>query len=199
MGGKVSLTGKMIPVAEKMLRDTAEILESAEIPYVLEAGTLLGIVREDRLLPWDTDMDITITSDFTSQLLSVRKKFWLKGYRTRVRYYKRDTGPFKKGMPRMLKIQTRRFLFFKGITLMDIFIKDLIKDEYFWTVGTKKPVLKAAPRRFYENFTLYKFRGKWYSVPEDYIGYLEYHYGDWKTPKKTWDYLLDDNCVKEIL
>ncbi|HYF69785.1 MAG TPA: LicD family protein [Ohtaekwangia sp.] len=199
MAGTVPLTGKMVAIAEKMLLDTAEILESAQIPYVLEAGTLLGIVREDRLLPWDTDMDITITSNFASALLSVRKKFWLKGYRTRIKYYKKDTGPFKKGMPRILKIQTRKYFLLKGVTLMDIFIKELINEEYYWTVGVKNPVLKAAPRKFYENFTSYNFRGKMYSVPQDYVGYLEYHYGDWKTPKKTWDYRLDDNCVKKIL
>ena len=199
MGGTAKLTGKIVPVAEKMLRITAEILEAEKIPYVLEAGTLLGIVREDRLLPWDTDMDITVSSRFTKAILALRWKFWLKGYRTRIRYYSRDMGPFKKGVPRILKIQTRKWFFLKGVHLMDIFFKELIDEQYFWTVGVQQPVLKATPRRFYEEFTLYNFRGKQYSVPQDYIGYLEYHYGDWKTPKKEWDYRLDDKCVKEIL
>lgn len=199
MAGTIQLTGKYARLAEKLLRDAAEILELAKIPYVLEAGTLLGIVREDRLLPWDNDLDITITSAYTKKLLASRWRFWLKGYRTRIRRFSKDTGPFKKGTPRILKIQTTKFLIFKDVSLMDIFIKELIDDKYFWTVSEKNPVLKAAPRSFYEKHTQYTFRSKAYSVPEDYIGYLEYHYGDWKTPKKEWNYRTDDNCVQEIL
>jgi lipopolysaccharide cholinephosphotransferase len=194
MAGTVKLTGRYAEIAEKMLRDVAEILEEAKIPYVLEAGTLLGIVREDRLLPWDTDMDITITRDYAAKLFSLRKKIWSLGYRSRIRTFKEDTGP-----PRILKIQTRRFFFFKGVHLMDIFIKDLIDDKYFWVISGNKQVLKAAPRHFYEKFTEYTFRGKQYSVPEDYTGYLAYHYGDWKTPVKEWNYLTDDKCVQKIL
>jgi lipopolysaccharide cholinephosphotransferase len=199
MAGTIQLSGKYAVIGEKMLKDVAEILESSGIPYVLEAGTLLGIVREDRLLPWDNDIDITITNQHTRKLLSIQWKFWLKGYRARLRVFKRDTGPFKKGAPRILKIQTTRFLFFKGVSIMDIFIKELIDEKYFWTVGVSEPVLKSAPRKYYEEFTQYPFRGKNYSVPKDYIGYLEYHYGDWKTPKKEWNYRLDDACEKQIL
>jgi phosphorylcholine metabolism protein LicD len=199
MAGNVTLSGNMIPIAEKALSIATGLLEEAKIPYVLEAGTLLGIVREDRLLPWDTDMDITVSSAYSKNVLALRWKFWLKGYRTRIKYFERDMGPFKKGTPRILRIQTRKWLFVKDVHLIDIFLKELIDDQYFWVVGVKDPVLKSAPRRFYEKFTLYPFRGKQYSVPEDYIGYLEYHYGDWKTPKKVWDYRLDDKCVKQIL
>ena len=35
-------------------------METASIPYWLEGGTLLGIIRENRLLPWDNDMDISM-------------------------------------------------------------------------------------------------------------------------------------------
>jgi phosphorylcholine metabolism protein LicD len=182
-----------------MLHDVADILDASNIPYVLEAGTLLGIVREDRLLPWDTDMDITITRDYAEALLKNRWRFWLKGYRTSVRKFKRDTGPIKKGVFRILKIQTRKFFFFKDVNLMDIFVKDLKEDKYFWRVSDDQPVLKAAPKDFYDKHVQYSFRGRNFSVPEDYVGYLEYHYGDWKTPKKEWNYRTDDNCVQEIL
>jgi phosphorylcholine metabolism protein LicD len=144
-------------------------------------------------------MDITITRDYAEALLKNRWRFWLKGYRTSVRKFKRDTGPFKKGVFRILKIQTRKFFFFKDVNLMDIFVKDLKEDKYFWTVSDDQPVLKAAPKDFYDKHVQYSFRGRNFSVPEDYVGYLEYHYGDWKTPKKEWNYRTDDNCVQEIL
>ncbi|HOD17125.1 MAG TPA: LicD family protein [Candidatus Cloacimonadota bacterium] len=196
MGGKVKLTGKYADQALKMLADIISILEKENIPYLLEAGTLLGIIRENRLLPWDSDMDITVLQPYEKKLLSARKKMWLAGYRTRIHRYKKDTGPFKKGTVKILRIQTRKFLFFKGVSLMDIFLKTLIDDEYYWTVDDKHPVLKSCPRQYYEQLTQYEFMGKLYSVPADYKGYLTYHYGDWQVVKKEWNFRTDDNCKK---
>ncbi len=200
MAGSKKLTGVIAKKAIKMLKDVAEILESSNISYVLEAGTLLGIVRENRLLPWDNDLDITITEKDENKLLFCRWKFWLKGYRFYVRRYKKNTGPFKKRQVRIIRIQTRKYLFFKDISLMDIFVKRLIDGEYHWTIGVKNPVWKSTPVKYYDERTYLKFKGKKFAVPEEYEGYLEYHYGpDWRIPIKKWNFRTDDNCVKEIL
>ena len=200
MAGKITLTGKYGKLAEKMLKDVCTILHQEKVDYVLEAGTLLGIVRENRLLPWDNDLDLTVTDRFGDKLLKIRWKFWLKGYRTRIRKYKKKTGPFEKGEIRILKIQTTKFLWFKDKSLMDIFIKRAIGDKYFWTVSDKKPVLKSTPRQFYDQQTRYEFKNYEYLVPRDYYGYLAYHYGEnWRTPIKEWNFRTDDNCEKEFL
>ena len=195
MGGTIKLTGKYAQLGEKMLLDVAEILESEKIPYILEGGTLLGIIREGRLLPWDTDLDLTVTRQYTKNLLAARWKFWIKGYRTRIRRVKNNSEYFTKGSPRILRIQTTKFIFFKGVSLMDIFIKDLVNEKYYWTVS-KKDVLKSAPRHFYEEFTQFNFKGKLYSVPEKYDAYLQSRYGDWKTPKETWNFIKDDLSIE---
>lgn len=197
MGGSKKLTGNHVATAEKMLLDVTAILDAEGIPYVLEGGTLLGIVRENRLLPWDTDMDLTITRKYAAALLRIRWKFWLKGYRTRVRVNKTETPQFKKNSPRLLIIQTRRFFFFKKDRLMDIFIKDLSNERYFWTVSEKNPVLKSAPRKYYEETLQFKFKDRSYSIPKDYDSYLQSRYGDWRTPKQTWDYKKDDLSIEK--
>jgi phosphorylcholine metabolism protein LicD len=197
MGGTKQLTGKHAKLAMKMLHAITTILDTNNVPYFLDGGTLLGIIRENRLLPWDTDMDAGISREFEHQLLSVRWKMWLAGYRTRVRRYKCDTGPFKKGQFRVLRIQTRKFLFFKGYSLMDIFVKTKLEDEYFWTVDDKHPVLKACPPEFYDNLARYSFDGKEFNIPADYKGYLTYHYGDWHVVRKVWNFRTDD-AVKQV-
>jgi len=200
MAGNKTLTGKLGKTAVKMLKKVCEILEKNDVPYVLEAGTLLGIVRENRLLPWDNDLDITITSKNCEKLLSLRWKFWLSGYRTRLRKFKKDVGPFKKGMPRILKVQTRKFLFFKDYSLLDIFIKYNINGEYNWIISDKKPVLKKTPLKFYDQKTQYEFAGHKFFVPKDYTGYLAYHYGEnWRTPIRDWNFRTDDHCDRVIL
>lgn len=200
MAGGKRLEGIIAQKALKMLGDVADILDQAGIRYVLEAGTLLGIIRENRLLPWDNDVDITITEKYERKLLWNRWRFWRKGYRFYVRRYKRDTGPFKKQQVRIIRIQTRRLVFVKDLSLLDIFIKRPIGDAYYWTVDVKRPVLKSAPRRFYDQTTSWEFMAKKYSVPLDYEGYLAYHYGEnWRTPLKTWNFRTDDHCAQEIL
>jgi phosphorylcholine metabolism protein LicD len=47
--------------ALKILFDITEFLEKNNIPYHLEGGTLLGIVRDNDLLPWDHDVDLSIS------------------------------------------------------------------------------------------------------------------------------------------
>lgn len=179
-----------------MLHTTADILESRGIEYVLEAGTLLGIVREGRLLPWDNDVDITITEDYEEKLLRSRWHFLARGLRLRVKRYKQDTGPFKKGQIRIFKVRKG---IFKSYKLVDIFIKRRFDDHYFWTVAVKNPVLKSVPHHFYDQRTWLEWDGRKFMVPADYEGYLECHYGDWRTPVKKWDYRHDDqNVVKKL-
>lgn len=194
------LEGNTLIVAEKMLRDVTGILEQNGIPYFLDAGTLLGIVREGRLLPWDNDLDLAITREFEEKLLSLKLKFALRGYRLRVKRFARDAGPFKAGEVRLVKVATRKFFLFNIHRLMDIYIKRPIGDELCWTEGGKKILLKAIPARFYEQTKTIGFKGKSYSAPADCEAFLAHHYGDdWRTPKKDWNFLEDDRCTKSAI
>lgn len=199
MPGPKKLTGKYARIAINMLIKVTGIMEKAQIPYVLEAGTLLGIIREGRLLPWDDDVDLTITKQNESKLLAIITKIRLSGYKVSVKKYKKDLKYFDRGEIRIIKVKHLTFPFFKTDVTLDIFVKKLIGDEYYWTVGVKKPVLKSVPKRFYEKLTEIEFRNKHYSVPEDYEGYLTEHYGDWRTPVKNWNFKFDDQSVREKL
>ena len=194
MAGKLVLTGKLEVTARKMLKDVCRILDDNNVPYTLEGGTLLGIIRENRLLPWDNDLDITITDDHLDKLISIRWKFWVAGYRTRIRRSKKDMPHFPAGSVRLLKIQTRRFLL-KGVSLLDVFVKTKVDEKYFWTVGIKNPVLKSVPYHFYEELTKFPFDEYDYSVPTQYEDYLTYRYGDWKIPVKEYDFKKDDKAI----
>jgi len=200
MAGNKKLIGKRRNEAYQMLHDVCTILDEEAIPYVLEAGTLLGVIREDRLLPWDNDIDLTISAVYAEKLLKIRHRFQKVGYRSRLRKYKWDIGPIQEGMPRILKIQTRKFGFFKKDSLLDIFIKYKEGDQYLWIVDDKHPVLKKCPAAYYDNRASYPFDGKTFQVPEKYKEYLAYHYGpNWQTPIKEWDFRLDDSCEKETI
>jgi phosphorylcholine metabolism protein LicD len=63
-----------------VFKEVAQILNDNKINYWLCHGTLLGIIRENRLLPWDHDIDFAIWDDEYSKddilkLFSNEKKF----------------------------------------------------------------------------------------------------------------------------
>ena len=68
MAYNIRLEGKNLEIAERMLSRIAHILDRCEITYWLEGGTLLGIRRENRLLPWDDDIDVSMMVDQNSKL-----------------------------------------------------------------------------------------------------------------------------------
>ena len=200
MGGDAKLIGKHAEVAKTMLRKVTDLFDKLGIEYVLDFGTLLGIVRENRLLPWDTDLDISIAEKDLGKLRANKKKLWLLGYRTRIRYFEKDVGPFKSGELRIIKVQTRKFGFLRDKGILDVFVMREIDGEYTYVV--KKDgvfAIKSVPAKYHENKTQIEFDNKMYSVPAEYEKYLEYVYGDWRTPVKDWDFFKGDNCLKKLI
>ena len=195
MSGKLRLTGKLNITAKKMLRSVCGILDKNNIPYVLEGGTLLGIVRENRLLPWDNDLDLTIIEQDMDNVLKFKRQLWWAGYKIRPRKSKKKMPHFPIGSIRLLKIKKKNYIFASGVGLMDIFVKKKIDDKYYWIVGPHDHVLKSVPSNFYENLSRYNFEGYYYSVPADYEDYLSCRYGDWRKTVKDYDYKIDDHSI----
>ena len=47
--------------------ETIELLAKNDIPYWVCHGTLLGLIRDKRLIPWDHDIDIGLWADSISK------------------------------------------------------------------------------------------------------------------------------------
>jgi phosphorylcholine metabolism protein LicD len=198
MAGSFKLVGKHKILAEKTLALIGRIFDKRDIDYILEGGTLLGIVRENRLLPWDTDIDISIRSDQAKKVKRCLWIFWLLGYKTRIKTFKKDVGPFKKGDIRIIKIQ-KHFLYLKKYELVDIFVKYKVEDEYLNIIGKKPAIMRNFPSKYLESHELIEFNGFKYRVPVACKEYLTLVYGDWETPVKEWDYIKDNKRVKEVI
>ena len=196
MAGKHKLSdGNNLQIAEKMLHDVTQIFDLLAIPYWLEGGTQIGIVREQRLLPWDNDMDISMYDTYKPRLWLLIPLLLLRGYRLTLQNHQADMGPFKKGELKIIKIRNFSRRLKKGPVTLDVFIKRKIEDDCFWVVGIKKRVLKSTPAHFTESLVPIDFKGKAYLIPSDYDGYLTYRYGTWRKPQKEWDFRVDDQAI----
>jgi phosphorylcholine metabolism protein LicD len=198
MSGKIKLDDKYLEKSLRLLERATTLLEKYNIPYWLEGGTLLGIIRENRLLPWDNDLDISIRSEDFDRLRRILPKFFYRGMIAKVREYKIDDPPFQKGEVRLIKVYATKYLFFKSPLVLDIFVKKKLDDQYYWVVGVKRRAKKAVPARFYDELTTVQFNHKTYSIPKLTDEYLTYRYGDWRTPVKTWNYIKDDQSTVSV-
>lgn len=193
MAYDITLEGKNLVEAENLLSDVITIFESCNITYWLEGGTLLGLRREGRLLPWDNDLDISIHESEFNKLSLLQNTLKKKGYRVRTRVFEKESDIFKKGNLRMIKIRTKRFFgLLKGNVCLDVFIKYTKNKKTYWEIANK---VKNVPSEYYDTFKTLDFKGKSYAIPELTDAYLTYRYNDWQTPVKDWDTAKDDRAL----
>lgn len=58
-----------------LLEKMDKIFRTNNIKYWIDAGTLLGAVRHNGIIPWDDDIDICIMIDNKDKFLALRKEF----------------------------------------------------------------------------------------------------------------------------
>jgi hypothetical protein len=153
--------------AEKALLDLRRVLDNAAIEMFLVSGTLLGCVRENRLLGHDKDIDVGIWEDVPMPRLLEALRF---------------SGLFFLIPSRSKEIVRIRHL--NGIPL-DVFYH-YREANNIWHGGVKV-------RWHNSPFSLAKrtFLGESFLVPENHDLYLHENYGEWRTPKVCFDSAFD--------
>lgn len=154
-------------LAEKALVDLKKTLDAAAIPMFLISGTLLGCVREGRLLGHDKDIDVGIWDDVPVEEIQAAL---------------RRSGLFALIHPHSQHYLRVRHL--NGIPL-DLFYH--YRDGKSWWHASGKIKWHNSP------FTLgtRDFLGEAFLVPEDHDTYLTENYGDWRTPQVDFDSVFD--------
>lgn len=194
MAGSTRLEGELNKKAVAMMAEVATVLESNKVAYALDCGTLLGIMREQRLLPWDNDIDFCASVSDLSRLRKAAFSLWLKGYRVRFARATQDWGPIRKGDPRILRVRNRKGFFSRGPLLLDIFIRYPSDNQQSVSMIGEggKVIVQSFPSQFFDQRSYITFEGRDYPIPENYDAYLMHRYGDWRVPVKEWDYMEDD-------
>ena len=195
-----TLTGNNLKKANDMLFNVASLLDENNIVYHLEGGTLLGIVRDNALLPWDHDIDISIPSAEVDKFLKLKKQL-SKSYKLKFRYFEEDNIFFKKHDLRIIKVKYYFSSFLKGILpmffrkhdiVLDIFVKYSDEDSTYWEAAGKNMKVSS---KYYESFETVDFNGYSYKVPNHYKEYLTQKYGDWNQVVKEWDCSKDEKTI----
>ena len=140
--------------------------------HFIQGGVLLGAVREKGFIPWDWDVEFSVFSKESVPLFqNIVHALRTKGY----------TITKKDDSYESLKIN-----FFKG--------KSPEPTSYtifgWWhdqDAGAYRRKNLTVPEAFFSPLGSVEFLGRVVRCPNNVTAYLEYQYGDWRTPKKTSD------------
>ncbi len=172
--------------AKVALESICKLLEVNEVYYWVDAGTLLGIVRDGQFIKNDTDIDIAIVLDDPNILydLLVENDY-------NIWYFYEDKDK-KKTLIRAEKYSV-------GIDF-EIFVK--VENKYYYDASRDLPLSidpvgenQRAVLRFefdkklIEQIISYEFQGFDVKIPKDYDKYFLVYYENWKDKVKKRDYL----------
>lgn len=183
-----------IPLAENLLMSVAKSLDKHNIPYHLEGGTLLGIVRDNAILPWDDDLDISIPAGHEHKIPAALGFLKKDGWRIDKRNYYSFNAIKHKGT-RVFKIRDRsRGLLNMGHNYLDIFVKYQHKDLVYWQAKKKLMCVDAS---YYDGFDEISFQNYDFKIPKKHNDYLTEKYGDWNKTIKEWDCSKNEKTIIE--
>ena len=167
----------------KTIHYIQSVLEQTGVPFFFDMGTLLGIVREGRLLGHDRDVDVAVCSADPNDIDFVTKILMDNGCLHKYRYEVADIG-----------------------VVEDSFVINGIKFDinYYYRNGTFDLCYLSytRPEKTYEPYTVdvvelrcqhverlksICFGGKMIAIPEDAEFYLQQRYGtNWRIPNKNY-------------
>lgn len=156
-----------VEMAKEALNSIKKVFDGKRIPFFLISGTLLGCIREKRLLGHDKDIDLGVWDSLTSEeLISIIRR---------------------SGFFYILPSTTKDLIVIRhlnGISI-DIFIHYKTKNDYYH-LG-----VKCAWHNSPFSLIEHEFMDDNYLIPKDYDLYLTENYGDWREPKIEFDSAID--------
>ena len=168
-----------------LLNEVTETLVDAGIRAFCSCGTLLGLIRDGKIIPWDDDIDMTIIDESAFSWKVLEEKLNSIGMK-----------------------KYREFAFDDYVTIQSYIKNNVMIDFALQTIEGDKVVMKEPwqiegveyPNGFYSDykvlFYIYpivsdieikQINGIKVMLPVDYERYLEYTYGQkWKIPDPDW-------------
>ena len=164
------ITKPMPSSSQEELFDLVNFLNSKGVEYLLAEGTLLGLVRDGKLISHDTDLDFYLTD--TKSIEDIHVYLSAKGYKVG-RRLKRNQLLFQ-------------ITYFNSEDLLIDFLiwKRTFDGDFFW-VGPEIKGKRVQSSSFFDYPTYITWKGLSIRTFGKYESWLELVYGDsWKIPEE---------------
>jgi hypothetical protein len=168
------------------LRDLHDALDGTELAgrYWVWAGMLLGWAREGQLLAHDRDADFALRPDAVPALLEAVPSLRRAGFHP-LQMYRNNDG------------KVTEITFYRGTARIEFFVMEPIDGMLRYYVYGYPPdnLIEVEARVSDQALVPFDFLGRTWLRPADHERELEEMYGDWRTPRREWDYLHDDHAA----
>lgn len=199
-----------------------EQFEAHGIPYWLNSGTLLGMVRDNRLIENDRDIDVSVwweDRERTLEMISSWKPQRIQAWRFGDSIYKIKVYPRDRKTTRMIDVDLFRRhndhawcpqfaprTFFTHRKRVRRLVRNGCRKLAHYFLNRNGFQLSDhlglrlvhnvytwwVPLRFLDELAPRQFDCGQFYVPRDPETYLEYRYGNWRRPATNWSFLDDD-------
>jgi len=157
---------------KKALLGFHKVMDRHKIPYWLDFGTLLGAIREGKIIEWDGDGDIGVWIEDLDKMKELQKEFMAED----LQIYYQDSHAYLN-----LKVAKNRWE-----AIVDIYTyKKVSHNGQDWVVRIENGKMFdiRGPYEHFEWRVLVPFLDTMFPVPCMFIESLEFLYGpEWKTP-----------------
>jgi len=206
----------------RQLENILNIFNDKKLNYWVDSGTLLGLIREKKLLKQDKDIDIGIHTNQLDQLISIIPKINTLGYKSRYELYNGRISKYKfysknKNFDRMIDLNIYQekendylwcpvTCFKKPTSTFNKKYQKIIK--YFWRHVFKKIETNKSPYNNIKDTYCWIIPINFYkniihnnefncNIFNEFKSYLEYRYGNWEVPNYDWDLFRDDGGIRK--
>lgn len=184
--------------AVSFMHENIAIMRQAGITFWIEGGTLLGALRDQKLIPWDHDLDFGMIYRSEDEMQDLIRKL-RRRFHVSVRDFPNTEAIWQLGKYRVLKIFPRKYYFLKEDLCLDLFVyyKGSLpgsdEEVYKYVVWDRNAFHR---KEFLERPEELEFYGGSVPVPAQPEKFIEVKYGkDWRTPVKEWNVALDDGSI----
>ncbi len=200
------------------------LLNKKKIKYIMDGGSLLGILREGKLFKRDEDIDISVSEVDKEKLKLILPEIEKAGYKVEEGYYKKLLFSYtlfpptnSKGREIDIKI-FRKYMDYAWCP--ERYAKNSDKKGliYYWSKSLRLPFLllikiipnkslKSLIDRVFFKFDTWRIPLKYMEktkflentkipIPLNWEQYLRFRFGNWKIPNTNWNYIHDDGGLE---
>jgi hypothetical protein len=170
---------KSMQLARNIIVRLNKLAIQSSIPLVIDFGTLLGIVRDQDIIPWDDDIDFSAPVEYAQAVEKILANFCEQSndeVNWRVTGL-RDENHNIAGY--CLDFDDPQQTISSFTTSLCFRRNKNGNAEHLPSLG-----MWYAPQHHFAQITLHKWLGKLIQVPYQYQEYLSFVYGQWHKPKK---------------
>ncbi|NQV14047.1 LicD family protein [bacterium] len=195
---EISFDSESEKKAVRFMHDSVAVMNEAGINFWIEGGTLLGALRDQKLIPWDHDLDFGMIYKSEAQMKTLIRRL-KRHFHVSVRTFPKTEKIWQLGNYRVLKIFPRKNLLPRKALCLDLFVyyegrlPDTDELVYKYVVWDRNAFHR---KEFFDTTEDLTFYGATVPVPSNPEKFIEVKYGkDWRTPVKEWNVALDDGSI----